>query len=325
LFWEIGHLNTSTTFEGVLQDRAAGQVGNLTKVGTGKLTLTAVNTYTGDTTISNGILALTATATIDNSPMIILLRTNAVFDVSAFSPAWTNALARTVGGNGIITGAVVVTSGTLSPGTSIGKLTFANDLFIDGNSGTTTNLFEIGTSTNDSIVVAGNLDLSGITAVRVVPTGALIKNGTYALYKWSGTLTGDTNNLALEYPSQAGTLVLGTNLATKEIFLQVSGVPTAGDVTWRGDGGANLWDLATQNWRAGVNPSVFNNGDNVTFNNAGSNNVPVDITVAAGPSSVTVNATKDYSFSTTSSGRISGGGSLYKTNTGKLTLTTEND
>jgi fibronectin-binding autotransporter adhesin len=49
--------NTSTTFSGVLQDGSTASLG-LTKVGTGTLTLSGGNTYTGGTTISGGILQI---------------------------------------------------------------------------------------------------------------------------------------------------------------------------------------------------------------------------------------------------------------------------
>ncbi len=51
-----GTNNLSTTFSGVIEDGDSGQGGSLTKIGTGTLTLTGANTYTGITTIESGIL-----------------------------------------------------------------------------------------------------------------------------------------------------------------------------------------------------------------------------------------------------------------------------
>lgn len=53
----VGGDNTSTTFSGVLQDGASGLLG-LTKVGTGTLTLSGMNTHTGTTTVRNGVLVV---------------------------------------------------------------------------------------------------------------------------------------------------------------------------------------------------------------------------------------------------------------------------
>src|SRR5207244_7920774 len=139
----------TNVFDGSLQERAVGRVGHLTKVGTGKLTLNGTNTYTGNTTVSNGILVLGATGLI-NSPTgsLFVVSSTAVFDVSAITPAWTNNTTNILSGSGVITGSVAMASGTLRPGHSIGQLTFANNLYLDGTSGTTTNLAAIATGTN---------------------------------------------------------------------------------------------------------------------------------------------------------------------------------
>ncbi len=327
LIWEIGYLNTSTVFEGTIQNRngAAERVGHLTKVGTGTLTLTGSLTYTGNTTISNGVLALGPTATLTASPSVTVVNPNAMFDVSP-AGSWQNTVARTFAGNGVITGAVEMTTGTISPGIAgPGRLTFAGDLTLDGSGGTTTNTFDVGASTNDMLIVNGDLNLVGVSVVRLVPTGIIIPNGTYTLIKYTGDLIGDTSNLQLDYPPQTGTLTLLVDAGAKEIRLQVSGVASAANLTWRGDGAGNAWDLTTPNWRNGANPSVFTSGDNVTFDDSGSNNVPIDLQIVATPGSFVVNATKDYVITSFSGGRIGGGADLVKTNTGKLTITTDND
>lgn len=61
----IGNANGSSTFDGLIENGNGGGTLALTKTGTGTQTLTSPQTYTGDTTINNGTLALGAVAAVD--------------------------------------------------------------------------------------------------------------------------------------------------------------------------------------------------------------------------------------------------------------------
>jgi len=75
----VSGTNAPTTYSGLLSGSLA-----LTKGNTNKLTLNAVDTYTGNTTINGGTLALSASASINNSANIIITA-GGTFDVSAIS------------------------------------------------------------------------------------------------------------------------------------------------------------------------------------------------------------------------------------------------
>src|SRR5262249_42545611 len=66
----IGALNTSTTFSGAMVANGT-QLIAVTKVGTGTLTLSGANTYTGATTITAGALSMNNASGVFNSPVTV--------------------------------------------------------------------------------------------------------------------------------------------------------------------------------------------------------------------------------------------------------------
>ena len=87
--------NEATTFDGVLQDGSenGGTGGSLSKIGTGKLTLTAANTYTGGTTVNGGTLLVNNTTG------------------SGVGTGQVQAFSGILGGSGVISGRVTMGTG----------------------------------------------------------------------------------------------------------------------------------------------------------------------------------------------------------------------
>ncbi|WP_455655427.1 C1 family peptidase [Phascolarctobacterium sp.] len=181
--------------------------GNVTKVGTGKLDLTGYNTYSGDTLVNAGTLAVNG------------YLTNSSITVS--TAAAGNAETATTGnarlqGNGFIAKHVKNINGIVAPGNSIGHLTVGS--YTQGAGGVLE--LEGGINGGDKLTVLGDAQLAG--KVKFVPNG-YFANGE--------------NTLRLTDFIEAGTLEQDGFKLTGEIFqnsiIKVEDPsPSGGDITF---------------------------------------------------------------------------------------------
>jgi autotransporter-associated beta strand protein len=304
------------TLSGILSGTGA-----LNLTGGGTLTLGAANTYSGNTIIRSGTLALGAGASL-TSPQI-LLGSGTTFDVSQVT-GYTLSGSQTLSGFGIVTGAVTAaTSATIYPGSNIvtGTLTFTNGLTENGG---VNNQFNLSSNpagpNNDFINSPGGLTLSGNNNITI--SGALANGGVYPLISYGSSLSGGVANLTVI--GAVGTL---SNSPTAQTiyFINSSSFRASTNVVWIGNATANNWDIEnTTNWLDnGVGaPDYFVPGDNTLFSNLGAANSSVNISGTIIPGSVTVNTTSNYTF--TGNGILSGLGSLTVSN-GSLTVLTTNN
>ncbi len=159
----INEQNTTmpSTISGVISDAGLGC--GITKIGAGTLVFSAVNTYDGPTTVSNGTLLV-----------------NGQIDTNTVTVA-----GGTLGGSGTIRGPVTVLSGgTLAPGTSaIGTLTINNTLTLNGNLYFKVNKSLSPAQSNDIASVSGTLTSSGIGTLTVSNMGpALVVGDRFKLF-----------------------------------------------------------------------------------------------------------------------------------------------
>jgi autotransporter-associated beta strand protein len=174
-----------------------GLHGGLTKLGSGTLTLSGLNAYSGNTAVSDGTLSLSFSPGVNNisSSPVINVGAGATFDVSGVTDGFQLANAQTLSGNGTVNGAVTVAAGgTLVPGnaTSIGALTFSNALTLNGN--TVMKLSKSQSPSHDEVVVNGGLTFGG--ALIVTNLGpALALGDRFSLFSAPGTDTFATLNL----------------------------------------------------------------------------------------------------------------------------------
>ncbi len=143
----VGINDGSSTFDGLIQNTGSGK-GSLEKVGSGTFTLTGANTYSGDTTIADGIL----------------LANNTSGSATGTGRVMVNSRG-TLGGTGSVAGPVTIAiGGTLAPGASAESLSLGGDLALESGS---TLAIELGGTDQggdyDFIDVTGNVTLNDAT------------------------------------------------------------------------------------------------------------------------------------------------------------------
>ena len=323
--YNVGVGNASSTFNGTIAGTGTGLTA-LIKSGTGTLTLAGSLTYGGATTISNGVLALSSSANLDNSPSIVLATATAQVDVSGIGGTFSlgDSIGQNLSGFGTVAGNLSISSSYgsyLTPGTA----GTAGTLTINGNAtlfNATTNVVDFSSVTtagggvNDLLQVNGDISLNGTVYVQPnFPQGGVAFGVPYTFIKYTGALTGDTNNLALAVNGTYGHLGASFNTSTPGIItVTFSPGPS---LVWAA-ATANTWQLGVvTNWFDGVSSNAFYQLDNVTFNDTASNTTAMLVGTVT-PASITVNSASNYVFG--GAGLISGTTGLSKSGTGMLTI-----
>ncbi len=204
-----------------------------------------------------------------------------------------------------------------------------------------------GVSTSATVTVVppplAPISLSAIPGNAQVTLSWTPVPGVTGYYLFSGTDSGDeTNVVAANY---SGTSFVDTTVTNGTTYYYVvastnstglspnspeaSATPDVNlvifprSLTWNGDGAANIWDMGgAANWHTNGVDTIFYNGDTVTFDNSGSNNVPVFVAGTPQPALVTFNASKNYTVGGV--GSIAGTNKLIKTGSGSLTINNTN-
>lgn len=177
--WRIGSNDNSTTFGGTIED-GSGSVA-ITKIGTGTLTLTGTNSYTGDTRVEGGTLSVAEPTLADTAD--VYLTTGATLELD-FAPSGGSAgdfdnSAFVDGADFILwqqnTGVGSLTDWEADYGTGGGTPTVdtIDQLFIDGVAQATGTWGAIGSGAANETALISGLGWLNVTTTAVANTAAV--------------------------------------------------------------------------------------------------------------------------------------------------------
>jgi len=308
-------LNMSTNATFTVNAGSTSSMGNviagdfgLSKAGTGSLTLSGQNTYTGATTVSAGTLTLASGATMSAGALTVAAGASLVLNSSAMTSTLTGSGAIAIGTGAVFT--LNTTSGspqflgTFSGAGSLVKSGGGEVLFAGDNSGLT------GAITVNGGMISVQNSFSTLGSGDVTVTA----NATIGTFTGSGfTTPGRLNN---KLNVTAGTLTLGRNGRTvlgNDVIASGTGsiVVGGGGTTVIEKNIANT-GTGTLSVSSGTTLQLGNGGTTGTFNGGLSFDQPTG--------SLAFNRSDNVIYS----GAFSGTGSLTQAGTGSLTLTGAN-
>ena len=278
----------------------------LVKAGAGNMIINNSNTYSGPTTIWDGML--TINGSIDSSNV----------DVKRFAKLAGSGIAGKNVNLEEKSEMIIAGTGTADTLTVNGDLTAGGDVNLyfdlsDDPAGTA--------KVNDFLNIKGNLQLTGENKIIINPLDGNVVPGDYVIAEFAGSLSGDVSNLKVSgIPGTPSILKISDNT----IIIEILDVRPSARVFWKGDKD-NVWDLVTtKNWLVdGTIADWFVPGDTVIFDNTGSSNTTVDLKGVLQPSGILVDGGLDYTL--TGDGTITGDGDLVKQGSGILSISNTND
>ena len=358
--YSIGALNTDTTFAGTIdmatstgRESTGANTGglNLTKVGTGTLTLSGTLNYPptansnvsrrgGITTVSAGTLKLTNSAaiaggindgTVGDVLSTVNIQAGATLDVSGYSGSYSTAPIQQVVGSGTIVGNYTHDEGIIRPANTINGTTASGNspsVPVGGTINFTNNFTWNGGNYNYDITLdpnAGN-DLISVGGTATLTSGTVTPNflgdvpttGTYTLLT-AGSISGSASNITIAWPGRGADPV--PFISGNSLQFSPPATPSA-SLVWVGNNGPD-WDVeTTANW-TGASPNTFFQLDDVTFDDTATS-FTVNVVGSVQPGSVTINNSAN-AYTISGTGAIGGAATLTKTGTGLLTMTSNNN
>ncbi|HRQ89460.1 MAG TPA: autotransporter domain-containing protein, partial [Bacteroidia bacterium] len=198
----VGGNGLSTEVSGAISDLFPG--GSLIKIGAGTLTLSGVNTYTGDTTVNAGTLNVAG---------------------SLLSSVVVNA-GGTLAGIGTVGGLALNSGGILAPGNSIGTVTVVGDAAF--NSGSVYRVEVAAPNQSDRLSVTGTATINGgaVQVSKLSPEASYQSGQTYRILD-AGTLVRNAD-FSLNQPFLFLDASLGYGTDYVDLLLAAKAAPSGG-------------------------------------------------------------------------------------------------
>ena len=302
--WAINPLGHDFTLSGTGKLTGAME---LVKSLNGSFILNGNHTYTGKTTISEGSVFVNGSLA---SPVVVLAK-------------------GTLGGNAVLNGGITlnpalnIEGGRLSPGNGLvpgklGKMTINSNVVMAGKVNVQLDILPFDAYKNDSLVINGDLTLSGVNNVVINTESGVLPAGTYSLIKWTGTLTGSVSNFAI---AGINGLPVALIIENNTLKLVVNSTRSAGTVTWTGKESSS-WDFLSANFKITGSPTYFVNSDSVQFNDTASVKT---VTLKDNMTTSGTYFTNNTNYVLNGSGGITGSGDFVKTGNGLLDIQTTNN
>ncbi|HWG68184.1 MAG TPA: autotransporter domain-containing protein [Steroidobacteraceae bacterium] len=259
-----GGANTSTAFAGTIQDGASAT--GLTMSGTGTLTLSGNNTYTGNTTIAAGTLALSGNGSIAASALVTI-NLGGILDISQTNSGTSLVGLAGAAGSSVILGANTLTITSPSPlNTFSGVIGGTGGLTVTGgvlelagsnaytgvttiNNGASLNLQGIGSIAASSRVVNnGDLDFSVTSTDSFIRSlaGTNTNANVFLGANLNLTITNANDTFAGKI-QDAGNLILASGNQTLTGANSYTGTTTVNGGTLRVDGTIASSSMTTVN------------------------------------------------------------------------------
>ena len=307
-----GDATADLTVSAILADKTLGGAANLTKTGAGKMVVSGVYTYTGTTTVSNGILSLTSASATTLSSLSIANGATLSTNVAS----GTNQ--RNLTGNLTLTGGTLGANSNVS-NTSKGQFYFSNaaqQVIVTGDN-TSTIAAEMHMAGTHIFSVA-----DGASAVDLLVSGKLSHEHGVA---WGGIKKTGAGTMSLTSSLDTGAPVVANGLAGFELgggTLMFSGSLGYSAITPASKAGYYLADFSansTLKWNTGntfdptvngnlrirdaVSATFDTNGNTVTFGSAIINGTTgTGALTKIGAGTLTLSATNTYTGATAVNG-----------------------